>query len=134
MKFLTYRECADWCAQHGFPTRQFEGHVVGPDLDLKSQPFHFADFPHPANSGQKVRLARFLYSLVQESPELLIWISDWDIWPSSQHLPLFTRFRQAFGEQRPLNEAPGHLVTPDEADDAVSIISISLLFIWNCTS
>jgi hypothetical protein len=47
-------------------------------------------------------------------------------------MPLFTRFRQAFGEQRLLDEAPGHLVTPDEADDAISIISVSLLFIWNC--
>jgi hypothetical protein len=47
-------------------------------------------------------------------------------------MPLFTRFREAFGERRPLIEAPGHLLTPEEADDAISIISLSLSFIWDC--
>ena len=47
-------------------------------------------------------------------------------------MPLFTRFREAFGEHRPLIEAPGHLVTPSETDDAVSIISTALLFMWDC--
>jgi hypothetical protein len=47
-------------------------------------------------------------------------------------MPLFSRFRQALGEHRPLIEAPGHLVTPDEIEDAVSILTVSLLFVWNC--
>jgi hypothetical protein len=47
-------------------------------------------------------------------------------------MPLFTKFREALGEQRPLIEAPGHLVTPAEAGDAISIITVALLFIWNC--
>jgi hypothetical protein len=79
-----------------------------------------------------VWLARFLYSLLQPSPELLIWLGDWAVWPSSQHMPLFTRFREAFGEKRPLIDAPGHLLTPEEEDDAVSIMSVALLFSWNC--
>lgn len=61
-----------------------------------------------------------------------IWLGDWAVWGSSQHMPLFTRFREAFGKKRPLIEAPGQLLTPEEADDAVSIISVSLLFRWNC--
>jgi len=39
---------------------------------------------------------------------------------------------RAFGERRPLIEAPGHIVTPTDADDAISIVAISLLFIWDC--
>jgi hypothetical protein len=66
------------------------------------------------------------------APELLLWIGDWAVWPFSQHMPLFERLRQAFGEERPLNEAPGHLLTPDEAEDSVSIIAVALLFIWDC--
>ena len=42
------------------------------------------------------------------------------------------RFRQALGESRPLIDAPAHLVTPEEADDAVSILVVSLQFVWNC--
>lgn len=60
----------------------------------------------PRDSGRKVWLARFLYGLAEPSPEVLIWIGDWAVWPSGQHMPLFSRFRQAFGENRPLLEAP----------------------------
>jgi len=131
MKFLTYPQCAEWCSQRGFPTSQKEGYIVGPDPDLRPCDFHFAEFKPPSDSGRKVWLARFLYSLLQPSPEV-IWLGDWAVWPSSQHTPLFTRFREAFGEGRPLIEAPGHLLTSQEADDAISIIATSLLFFLNC--
>ncbi len=132
MRFLTYSECAVWGTLRGLPTRHFEGYVVGPDLDLQSPPFHSVEFSPPTDSGRKVWLSRFLYSLLDPSPEPLIWLGDWAVWPSCQHMALFTRFRQAFGEPRPLIEAPGHLVTPVEAEDGISIISVSLLFIWDC--
>ena len=38
----------------------------------------------------------------------------------------------AFGERRPLIETPGHLLTPAEAEDAISITTLSLLFLWDC--
>jgi hypothetical protein len=132
MQFLSYAQCAEWCSQRGFPTRQMEGYIVGPDPDLQPPEFHFAEFTPPVDSGRKVWLARFLYPLLQPQGELLIWLGDWAVWPSSQHMPLFTRFREAFGEKRRLIEAPGHLLTLEEADDAISIISVSLLFMWNC--
>jgi hypothetical protein len=47
-------------------------------------------------------------------------------------MPFFTRFRQAFGEDRPLIEAPGHLVTPEEVEDALSILVVSVQFCWDC--
>jgi hypothetical protein len=109
-----------------------EGHVVGPEPDITSPPFHSVDFTIPTDSGRKVAFGRFLYSLVDPSPEVLFWLGDWSVWPSSQHMPLYTRFRQAFGESRPLIDAPGHLLTPDDADDAVSILVVSLQFVWNC--
>ena len=106
--------------------------MVGPDPDIQSPPFHFVEFTLPSDSGRKVAFGRFLYSLVDPAPELLLWLGDWAVWPSSQHMPLFTRFRQALGESRPLIDAPGHLLTPGEADDGVSILVVSLQFIWDC--
>jgi hypothetical protein len=131
MRFLTPDECVTWCLQRGYPAGSREGYTI-PVADKHPAGFHFAEFSHPADSGKKVRLARFLYSLIDPAPELLLWLGDWGVWPSSQHMPLFTRFRQAFGEQRPLIDTPGHLVTPAEADDAISIITVSLQFIWDC--
>ena len=132
MRFLTYNECAEWCSRRSYPTRQIDGYVVGPDPDIQSPPFHLVEFPPPVDSGRKVAFARFLQSLIDPAPELLYWLGDWAVWPSSQHMPLFSRFRQALGEHRPLIEAPGHLLTPDEADDAISILIVSLQFVWNC--
>lgn len=132
MRCLTYSECAEWCGHRHFPTRHKEGYLVGPYPDLDSPPFHFVDFALPTDSGRKVAFGRFLYSLIDPAPELLSWLGDWDVWPSSQHMPLFTRFRQAHGESRPVIDAPGHLLAPDEADDAVSVLVVSLQFVWNC--
>lgn len=93
---------------------------------------NIVDVKYPADSGAKVSLARYLFSLVAKDEETLLLVDDWAVWPSSQHMPLFTRFREALGEHRPLIEAPGHLVTPSQTDDAVSIVSTALLFIWDC--
>jgi hypothetical protein len=63
---------------------------------------------------------------------MLLWLSDWAVWPNSQHMPLFTRFRDAFDESRPLIETPGHLFQANEIDDAVSVLAIAMLFVWDC--
>jgi hypothetical protein len=131
MRFLSSAECADWCARRDISMRE-RGLGGGVRPDLKRADFQAAEFRFPKDSGRKVSLARFLYSLVEPSPETLLWLDDWTVWPSSQHMPLFARFRQALHEHRPLSESPGHLITPADQDDAISIISVSLLFFWDC--
>ena len=129
MRFLTYSECAAWCEQRHYPT---VGSVVGPEAHQYPEGFTFAKFSLPVDSGAKVAFARFLYSQLNPAPELLLWISDWGVWPSSQHMPLFTRFREAFKESRPLIKLPGHLVLPDNSEDTISILIVSLCFFWSC--
>jgi hypothetical protein len=132
MRICTYKECADWCAAHNYPTRHIEGYVVGPDPDLTKPDFRFAMFSIPEDAGRRVALAKNLIALLDESAELLVQIGDWAVWPSGQHMPLFDRFREAFGERRRLIEAPGHVIPPSERDDAVSILVLSVLYLWNC--
>ena len=128
MRILTPEECQSWCGERNIPLR--ESGWIRPDIGAETS--HVVEVPYPDDSGAKVSLARFLLSLVEPDPETLLLIDDWDVWPSSQHMPLFTRFREALGEHRPLIEAPGHLVTAADMDDAVSIVATSLLFIWDC--
>lgn len=132
MRVLTYKQCAAWCRKRGYPTRQFEGYIVGPDPDLESGDFHFIDFWIPEDAGRRVYLVKLLFSFLKPAKELLVWVGDWAVWPSGQHMPLFTRFREAFGEHRRLIEAPGHLVRASEGDDAQSILVVATLFLWNC--
>src|ERR1700722_1235310 len=128
MQFLTPVEWQSWCVKHQVPLRE----VSWLRPDITEQHFHIVDLEYPADSGRKVCLARLLYSLIPPEPETLILMDDWGVWPSSQHLPLVTRFRQALGERRELVEAPAHLVAASDQDDAVSIIAMSLLFICDC--
>jgi len=128
MRFLTPKEWQAWCSERQVPLRE----VGWIRPDISADHFHVADVPYRSDSGAKFGMVRFLYSLVAPEPETLLLVDDWAVWPSSQHMPLFTRFRQALGESRPLIEAPGHLVASSDSDDAVSIIATSLLFIWDC--
>ena len=128
MRFLTPAEWQRWCIDRKIPLRDVGW--IRPDIRAKH--LHSADIKYPSDSGAKVSLARYLFSLVAKEDETLLLVDDCAVWPSSQHMPLFTRFRQALGEHRPVIEAPGHLVSPSETDDAVSIISTALLFIWDC--
>ena len=128
MRFLTPAEWQTWCTERRIPL--LEAGWIRPDISADH--FYIADVPYNADSGAKVSMARFLFSLVPPEPQTLILVDDWAVWPSSQHMPLFTRFRQALGESRPLIESPAHLVSASDSDDAVSIIATSLLFIWDC--
>jgi hypothetical protein len=128
MRFLTPAEWQTWCTDRNVPLRDVGW--IRPDVGPNH--FHIAELRYPADSGAKVSLARDLLSLVAKEEETLLLVDDWAVWPSSQHLPLFTRFREALGEHRPLIEAPGHLVTSAETDDGVSIVCTALLFIWDC--
>lgn len=128
MRFLSDSECVTWCATRGIgilPDRNSYPAIEEPE-------FHFVDLTYDADSGRKVANAHYLFSLVEPAPETLLWLCAWSIWPSSEHMPLFYRFRQALGEHRPLIETPGHLVTASDRDDALSVVATSLLFVWDC--
>ena len=128
MLFLTPAQWQAWCVEREVPLRDV-GHI---QPDIGDAHFHIAKLPYPVDSGKKVCLAQRLFSLVASELETLLLVDDWAVWPSSQHLPLFTRFREALGEQRPLIERPGHVVTATDSDDAISIVATSLLFFWDC--
>ena len=132
MKVLSYREAADWCVTRGYATRQLDGHIVGPDPDLQDGTFDLARFDSPRHAGELVSVAQRLLSFIELSPEFLLWFGDWAVWPSSQHMPLFTTFRKGLGEGRPLIEAPAHLLLPEESEHAISMITVALLFSWDC--
>jgi hypothetical protein len=131
MKFLTTSECAVWCTGHGYRLLQGDRGENG-FLDVGSNTSNSVVFDLPRDSGAKVAIARMVAALMATPPEVLLWLRNWDVWPSSGHQPLMTRLRQALGEVRPLGEAPGHLLVPGEAADGLSVLVISMCFFWDC--
>lgn len=127
MRFLTRSDCARWCEEHGFPV----------DGQYPKRPIRdgsLIDFDIPVDAGKRVALCRLLWKIAggQSEEERLLWIEDWSIWPSGEHLPLWTRLREALGETRSLREAPGCLCSLHDDEDGLTVLVVSCLFLWDC--
>jgi hypothetical protein len=127
MNFLTPDDCRAWAASHSFPFKSRPRYG-----DLEGSGFAAYKFTIPSDAGRRVTLARLLWeSTAQGKPEALLWITDWSVWPSGEHMPLALTLRTALGENRPIADAPGHLFRMGEDDNALSFLSVALLFLWD---
>lgn len=43
----------------------------------------------PVASGRKTALAKLLARILPQGPEMVVWINDWSVWQSGEHLDLF---------------------------------------------
>ena len=129
MRFLTFEECAKWCEARGYPLTSPNDKFRVPDVE---EQYSQIELPYPLECGKRVYVASRVIDRSLKYGHVLLWISDWAVWPSSQHMPLFTRFRESLGEMRPLIEAPGHLLDSAEREDGVSVLATALLFSWDC--
>ena len=68
---------------------------------------------------------------LQPREACLLWVTDWGIWRSSENLHLYYRLRQSYGDQRLLEEAPGHLFLDYEAADLVSFLQVGIVCGWD---
>ena len=82
--------------------------------------------PASANARTQLFLSRRLAQWIQNR-DILLWVTSWAQY-TPEEMEMFSDFRQGFGEQRHLIDAPGHLFTNGDAGDLRHITSI-LLFI-----
>jgi hypothetical protein len=126
MQFLTREASADWCATNGF----------GVDFDRggPTQPHGSAEkFEIPPDAGRRVALARLLWeSVAGSAPQALLWVTEFGVWPSSEHRPLAESARAAWGAPGPLAAYPGQLVGLNEHEDGLSGLVLAILFLWDC--
>lgn len=54
------------------------------------------------------------------------------MWLSGEHMPVYAKWRSAFGDNRALIEAPGHVVEPSEDEHGLSVLVMAALFLWDC--
>ena len=128
MQFLTEEQCRSWASDRKYPLgqRPYSVLAAGP-------PFACENFTIPSDAGARVALVRAIWSDVGSGqPEALLWVTDWSVWPSSEHMPLATAVRRGLGEDRPLHVAPGCLVRLGEDDQALAVLVTAVLFLWDC--
>jgi hypothetical protein len=123
MRFLSPAECDAWCRKHGVQVSEGE---PAPSLPEPIQ------FQIPPDAGRRVALARLLWeSTAQGSPEVLLWVTQYGVWPSGEHRPLADSARASWGATAPLAQQPGHLVHLGESDDGLSALVLAVLFLWD---
>jgi hypothetical protein len=72
MRFLSSAEWQSWCSERQVPLRE----VGSIRPDISADHFHVADLPYRSDSGAKIGMARFLYSLVAPEPETLLLVDE----------------------------------------------------------
>lgn len=60
----------------------------------------------------------------------MLWITEWGIWSSSENWNLYYQLRRSHGDQRLLQEAPGHLFLGHESEDLATFIQLALMNGW----
>ena len=126
MKFLTINQTVEWCRLNGFPTDQ-------ENLNLRnSLAFGIADGPKYNDYGRTTAFIRRMMTEMFSKSELVLWVHNTEVWPSSGHMPLYTRWRLGLGNKNSIHTQPGHLCLRGEADDATALLLMSIFFYWDC--
>lgn len=125
MQFLTGDLCQRWASQRGWPSSP-------PNLrELEQRGWSSIQFTIPADAGRRVALARALWQQLPATFPRLVWVTGWGVWGSGEHMPLYTALRRVLGDERTLGDAPGHAVDSPEADQGLSVVIVTILFLWD---
>ena len=120
MHFLTVADARSWC----------EGRVQTDDAGWPVRPSRRARHARvPVSSA--IAFCRALENALQPRYECLLWVSETDVWRSSENLHLYYRLRQSYGDFRRLHEAPAHLFHPFEAADLISFLQVGIQNGWD---
>ncbi len=116
MRFYTKEECKEWL---GGRSRE---------LPTQTNSDRTITLWYPPNPAE----IDFLW-LVQEisyREPVLLWVTEWGIWPSSENWHLYHRIRQSYGDSRLLHEAPGHLFQNFEMEDLATFLQVAATNGW----
>jgi len=128
LQFLTEEQCRTCASDRKYPLGERPYSVLA-----DGAPFVCQNFTIPSDAGRRVALVREIWARVGSGqPEALLWVTDWSVWPSSEHMPLADAVRRGLGEDRPLQVAPGCLVRLGEDDEALAVLVTAVLFLWDC--
>lgn len=118
MRFKTKEECEEWLSE-----RQRQKPDVTTDLRVER-------IEYPSEAYRFFFFAHWIATELTYRKPTLLFITEWGIWPSSENWHLYYKLRQAYGDDRLLHEAPGHLFLEHEAEDFSSFLQLSLLNGW----
>jgi len=85
---------------------------------------------YPTEPHRIFALAHWIASSLTYRMPSLLWLTEWNIWPSSENWHLYYKLRHSYADLRLLPEAPGHLFLEHESEDLTSFLQIAMLNGW----
>ena len=122
MKIIDRAEVEKWCKANSCA---LDGN------GLPFPPMVTESFKIPQDTGKRIAMVKDHLTVFQSKPEILVWFTEWGVWPSGERAHIFERFRISYGEKRNLIDSPGHLFSSTEHEDVVSFVTLGVLFLWN---
>jgi hypothetical protein len=122
MKVVSNQEAMLWCQQHD----------VALYCNLPDRSKAEFEFKIPPDAQARVALVDRAMKPFDGESQFLVWFNDWAVWPSGQRMHVFDRFRTSYGITQRLIDSPGHLFDQAEIEDAVSFVTLGVLFLWDC--
>jgi hypothetical protein len=116
--FYTREECETWLSD-----RQRRKPDLMPDVRVER-------IEYPPIPYRVFFFAQWIASELTYRRPALLFITEWGIWPSSENWHLYYKLRQTYGDNRLLQEAPGHLFLEHESEDLASFLQLSMLNGW----
>jgi hypothetical protein len=123
VQVLSTEETILWCRQH---------EIASGAHGLPERSGSATKFKIPEDAQKRVALVAGGMRDFSSEPLVLVWFHERSVWPSGQRMHVFDRFRMSYGESRWLIHSPGHVFDEDEIEDAVSFVSLGVLFLWDC--
>jgi hypothetical protein len=128
MRFLYINEAAEWCREHGMEIGDGSFRLQ-PDSRL-AHTSRLLYAPH-GPTDQAPAITEACMSVMGPWGECLLWVTDWDIWPSTEDWPTAYAARGARGERLSLAEKPGHLFVPGQEQDLRLFLSMVIQYSWD---
>jgi hypothetical protein len=118
LRFYTKQECDTWLS---------ERHRRKPDL---MPSVHVERIQYPREPYRIFFVAHWIASVLTYRRPVLLFLTEWDVWPNSENWHLYYKLRQTYGDNRLLADAPGHLFLEDEVEGHASFLQLSMLNGW----
>jgi hypothetical protein len=119
MRFYAKEQCEDWLrGKERAKPDEVQGRLCKERISYPLEPHRFYYVAHWIAT-----------SLTYRMPTLL-WITEWDIWRSTENWHLYYKLRNSYGDHQLLHEAPGHLFLAHEAEDLASFLQLAMLNGW----
>ena len=118
VRFYTKQECEEWLRGR---------ERLKPDAEPDT---HMEHVRYPAEPHRVFAIAHWIATALTYREPALLWITEWGIWRSSENWHLYYKLRHSYGDQRLLQEAPGHLFLEHESEDLASFLQLAMLNGW----